>query len=206
MSWRATSFSHSITGGSLTTLTLISVRASCPGTPSVATASKVSVPTWFAALKAKVPRAASATLTFAFTPVGCAPVDQVSGSPSSSLPVTCTNVVMFLDAVTVWGAITGVVEPCRTPATRTFWSPGGFCVSVNATTVAGSGLSAGTSAVATPRPRPSAGQAGEGARRRGAAACTTTGCAQASVVAPASGGPAEAVVACTTPVPDGSQR
>ena len=57
VSSRAITTVHVILGGSLTTLTLMIARASCPGTPSVATASNVSVVTSFAALKAKSPRA-----------------------------------------------------------------------------------------------------------------------------------------------------
>ena len=54
---------HVILGGSLTTLTLIVARASCPGTPSVAITSNESLSTLFAALYVKSPRAASVTVT-----------------------------------------------------------------------------------------------------------------------------------------------
>ncbi len=110
-------------------------------------------------------------------------------------------VVTFLDAVTVWGAITGVVVPCMRPTTCTSWSSPPLSVSVYATTVAGKGL-ATMAAVATPRRRPSgAAWPVIGVDELAPTACTTTGCAHASVVAPASGGPAEATVALTLPVP-----
>ena len=52
--------------------------------------------------------------------------------------------------------MTGAVVPCSSPTTCTSWLPDGTDVSVNATTVAGSGLTSGDmAAVAMPRRRPS---------------------------------------------------
>ncbi len=76
-----TSAAQVISGGSLTTLTLMIWLAWL--TPSRAMASNVSLPTRFAATKAKSPRAASAASTCEPAVVGCVPTDQVSGSPSA---------------------------------------------------------------------------------------------------------------------------
>jgi hypothetical protein len=66
-------------------------------------------------LKAKSPRAASATLTVEPGVVGPAPTDHVSGSPSSSLPVTEAVSVPFVvgdagvSATVVVGAVSTIV-------------------------------------------------------------------------------------------------
>ena len=123
MSSTVVSDGQTISGGSLMILTVMTARVSCPGTPSVATASNVSVPSTLAALNAKLPRAASDGVTVDAVAEGCAPVDHVSGSPSSSLPITGTIVVVFLDAVTVCAATAGGVVPCSRLATCTSWVP-----------------------------------------------------------------------------------
>ena len=134
--------------------------------------------------------------------VGWAPVDQVSGSPSASVASTCTIEVTFLWAVTVWVGITGALVPWSRPTTWTSCVPDD--VSVNATTVAGNGLI--TLAVAMPSRRPRGANPGMPLVAVAPTACTFTGLPQASVFAPGKGGPAEAEVAPTAPVPRGSQR
>ena len=114
---------------------------------------------------------------------------------------------MFLCASLVCTPITGAVVPCSSPTTRTSWLPA--CVSVKATTVAGSGLSVvETAAVEMPRRRPSGALPGvKPAVALAGTAWTTTGFDQASVVAPESiGGAADAEVALTIPPPETSHR
>ena len=186
---------HLISGGSFTTLTLISACASWPGTPSVATASNVSVPTvGVRAVKAKSPRAgvrAVPTLETGLRRLRARrPRQRIAVVVAAGRRARSWST--FFDARTVWVGITGAVVPCRRPTTWTSWPP---CdVSVNATTVGGSGLGGvDTDEVATPRRRPSgAAWPVMGVADAAPTACTTTGCAQASVVAPASGGGAEA--------------
>ena len=191
-----------ISGGSLTTLTLIGACASCPVTPSVATASKVSVPTTFAARKAKSPRAASAASR-------SSPASSAAPRPTTSAgrrrhrsPLSWTIVVAFLETVDVWAPITGGVVPCSSPTTWTSWLP---------TRRVGEGddgrRQRAQPAMAGRRDAEPAAErrvwSGSALEAVAPVACTTTGCAQASVVAPGSGGPAEAAVASTLPVPGG---
>ena len=82
------------------------------------------VPTSFAALKAKSPRAASATVTLEPGVVGCAPTDHVSGSPSASMALTCTIVDDVLGRRDrLRAAMTGAVVPWSRPTTCTSWVP-----------------------------------------------------------------------------------
>ena len=127
--------------------------------------------------------------------VGCAPIDHVSGSPSASVASTCTIVESVLGRRDR-SARRSPAPSCRAAGRRRA-RPGFPARGVRERDDGRGQRAERVSPGRDAELRPSGGCPAMG--RRLGRACTITGLPQASVVAPGSGGAAEAVVALTTP-------